>query len=199
MCWVALDRLLEIHRVLPFDANVAMWLRERDRIREEVDRKGFDADLNSYVAYYGSKRPDASLLLLARYGYVSPSDPRMIGTCSFIEQHLSNGGLLYRYPPGPSSDGVDGEEGYFALCSFWLIEYLSLAGQQKRAVELFERLLSLANDVGLYAEEFSPKDRSLRGNFPQAFTHIGLITAALALAAAERQGDRSGDRRLDAA
>lgn len=199
MCWVALDRLLEIHRTLPFDADAERWSRERERIREEIDANGFDADLNSYVAYYGSRQPDASLLLLARYGYVSPTDPRMVGTCSFIERQLSVDGLLYRYPPGSDSDGVGGEEGFFALCSFWLIEYLSLANQQERAIELFARLLGLANDVGLYAEEFSPDDHALRGNFPQAFTHIGLITAALALARAKRKGDGSGDRRLDAA
>jgi GH15 family glucan-1,4-alpha-glucosidase len=198
MCWVALDRLLQIHRSLPFDTNVEVWVRERERIREDIDKNGFDTQLNTYVAYYGGKQPDASLLLLARHGYVAANDPRMIGTCSFIEKHLRTDALLYRYRPNADADGVDGEEGFFALCSFWLIEYLSLAGQRARATELFEQLLSFANDVGLYAEEFSAQDRSLRGNFPQAFTHIGLITAALALQS-ESQGGRRGDGSRDAA
>ncbi len=198
MCWVALDRLLQIHRSLPFDTNVEVWVRERERIREDIDKNGFDTQLNTYVAYYAGKQPDASLLLLARHGYVAANDPRMIGTCSFTEKHLRTDALLYRYPPNADADGVDGEEGFFALCSFWLIEYLSLAGQRARATELFEQLLSFANDVGLYAEEFSAQDRSLRGNFPQAFTHIGLITAALALQS-ESQGGRRGDGSRDAA
>jgi GH15 family glucan-1,4-alpha-glucosidase len=199
MCWVALDRLLEIHGILSFDANVEAWVRERDLIREDIEKNAFDADLNAYVAYYGSKQPDASLLLLARHGYVAADDPRMVGTCSFIEKHLRTQALLYRYPPDPNADGVGGAEGFFALCSFWLVDYLSLAGQRARAVGFFEQLLGLANDVGLYAEEFSPHDYSLRGNFPQAFTHIGLITAALSLARREREGERCGNGSLNAA
>jgi GH15 family glucan-1,4-alpha-glucosidase len=199
MCWVALDQLLRIHRTLPFDADVEKWRLERDRIREDVERHGFDTDSNTYVAHYGSEQPDASLLLLSRYGFIAADDPRMVGTCRFIERHLSVNGLLYRYPPNERSDGVQGEEGFFALCSFWLVEYLCAAGQRVRAIELFERLVSLANDVGLYAEEFSPTDYSLRGNFPQAFTHIGLITAALALSESTKQGEQSDCGRRDAA
>jgi GH15 family glucan-1,4-alpha-glucosidase len=200
MCWVALDQLLQIHRTLPLRANVEAWELERERIREDVDKNGFDRDLNTYVAYYGSSQPDASLLLLSRYGYIAPRDPRMTGTCAFIERYLSVDGLLYRYPTSEQNDGVAGVEGFFALCSFWLVEYLSAAGQRRRAIELFERLLSLANDVGLYAEEFSSTDCSLRGNFPQAFTHIGVITAALAITNGEKQeGEVCGDSRRDAA
>jgi GH15 family glucan-1,4-alpha-glucosidase len=200
MCWVALDQLLQLHRDLPFDADVRAWHHERQRIREDVETNGFDANLNAYVAYYGSKQPDASLMLLARYGYVEPRDPRMLGTCAFIESQLSVNGLLYRYPAEQGSDGLGGSEGFFALCSFWLVEYLSAAGERGRATELFERLLRLANDVGLYAEEFDSEDGSLRGNFPQAFTHLGLITAALALdRSAAQEGDERGNGRLDAA
>ena len=190
MCWVALDQLLQIDRTLPFDADVEMWQLERDRIRQDVEKHGFNTDLNAYVAHYGSGQPDASLLLLSRYGYIAADDPRMVGTCRFIERHLSVNGLLYRYPPNQRSDGVEGAEGFFALCSFWLVEYLCAAGQRSRAIELFERLVSLANDVGLYAEEFSSTDYSLRGNFPQAFTHIGLITAALALSKSAKRGEQ---------
>lgn len=199
MCWLALERLLHVHRTLPFDADVEAWRRERERIREDVDQHGYDRELNAYVAYYGSGHPDASLLLLARHGYVDADDPRMQGTCAFVEKHLRKGPLLYRYPPNPGSDGIAPAEGFFALCSFWLVEYLSLAGQRERAVEIFEQLLHLSNDVGLYAEEFSPEDHSLQGNFPQAFTHIGLITAALALAKVERRSEGSGDHNRHAA
>jgi GH15 family glucan-1,4-alpha-glucosidase len=185
MCWVALDRLVELNGLLGMPASSDRLRGIGGQIREEMDRRGFDAGLNSYVGYFGGRDPDASLLLLARYGYIRPDDPRMLGTVACIERMLTvRDGLLYRYPAGAGYDGVPGSENAFALCSFWLVDYLARLGDVRRACALFERLLVLANDVGLYAEEFGAEDGRPLGNFPQAFSHVGLITAALALSQA---------------
>ncbi|HZP86194.1 MAG TPA: glycoside hydrolase family 15 protein [Burkholderiales bacterium] len=187
MCWVALDRLVQLEGRLRLSDSCEAMRTTRDRIRADIEANGFDPKLNSYVGYYGGQDPDASLLLLARYGYLHADDPRMVGTVRYIEQRLSvAGGLLYRYPPGGQYDGVRGPENLFAICSFWLVDYLARLGDVTRARNLFERLLGLANDVGLYAEEFSASDFAPLGNFPQAFSHVGLITAALSLDQAQR-------------
>ncbi len=190
MCWVALDRMIKLHERVALPAACADMPEIRQRIREAIDAHGFDAKRNSYVGYFGGTEPDASLLLLARYGYLAADDPRMVGTVRYIEQRLSvDEGLLYRYPPDTGYDGVRGTENLFLICSFWLVDYLARAGSIDRAQRLFERLVRLGNDVGLYAEEVSARDESPVGNFPQAFSHVGLITAALALAQAQ-QGKR---------
>jgi GH15 family glucan-1,4-alpha-glucosidase len=181
MCWVALDRLLALHELKGLRIDAGRVARERSAIRADLDARGYDEELGGYVGYYGGTEPDASLLLLARHGYLDPRDPRMIGTCRMIERRLDCEGLVYRYPGGAGYDGLVSTENPFGICSFWLVEYLARAGEVERAIERFERLLGLSNDVGLYAEMFHREDGRPWGNFPQAFTHVGLVTAALAI------------------
>ncbi|MGE5523815.1 MAG: glycoside hydrolase family 15 protein [Rhodospirillaceae bacterium] len=181
MCWTALDRLLQLDAALALGIDRDACTAERERVRSDIEAHGFNTALGSYVGYYGGTAADASLLLMARYGYIEAHDPRMLGTCRYIERTLAVNGLLYRYPPGGAYDGVAGEENLFAICSFWMVDYLARLGDVDRATALFERLLALANDVGLYAEELDARTLSPLGNFPQAFTHVGLITAALSI------------------
>jgi GH15 family glucan-1,4-alpha-glucosidase len=189
MCWVALDRLVKLDERLDLWVDAEGFRSEREAIRKDIEQNGFHADVESYVGFYGGDAADASLLLLARYGFLAADDPRMVGTYRHIERTLGVDGLLYRYPPGPAYDGVGGSENLFGICSFWLIDYLARLGEVDKACALFEKMLGYANDVGLYAEELHAETREPLGNFPQAFTHVGLITAALALQQAE-QGRR---------
>jgi GH15 family glucan-1,4-alpha-glucosidase len=181
LCWAALDRLLELHskgHIRGADAD--RFAETRGRIRSEIEARGFRADLGSYTQQYGGEQVDASLLLLPWYGYTPAGSARMAGTWRRIEAQLSAGrGLLYRYPESRQVG-----EGAFGICGFWAVEYLSLGGNSlQAALGLFERQLSFANDVGLYAEEIDPQTGTALGNFPQAFTHVGLINAALSLQA----------------
>jgi GH15 family glucan-1,4-alpha-glucosidase len=186
MCWTALDRLLKLNDRIGLPIDAARLSAERQAIRDDIERNAFDESLGSYVGYYGGKAPDATLLLMARYGYIPADDPRMVNTYRRVERELGVDGLLYRYPPGGSYDGVPGGENLFGICTFWLIDYLARLGEIDKAEKLFERMLGYANDVGLYAEELDAKTKAPRGNFPQAFTHVGLITAALAVDQAQR-------------
>jgi GH15 family glucan-1,4-alpha-glucosidase len=181
MCWVAMDRLLAMNRRIGLGLDSAFLERECAEMREEIEARGFDAGLGSYVGYYGGNSPDASLLLLARHGYQKPGHPRMDGTFRFIEKRLSCNGLLRRYPLDTCYDGVPGSENMFAPCSFWAAEYLANCGRRKEAIALFERLLGCANDVGLFAEEIEAATGKPAGNFPQAFTHVSMISAATAI------------------
>lgn len=183
MCWVALDRLLKLASMRKLRVPVAQFRRERDAIEDAVERRGFNKELNSYVGEFDGSLPDASLLLAARSGYRRADDPRMQGTYELIQDRLAADGLLYRYFPG--SDGLPGREGAFGIAGFWAVEYLALAGRVAEARERFEDLLGRANDLGLYAEEIDPVSGAALGNFPQAFTHVGLIAAALAIYRAE--------------
>jgi GH15 family glucan-1,4-alpha-glucosidase len=177
MCWVALDEL----RRLKLVPNPEAIDRECQAIRADIEAHGFDAARNSYVAWYGGAEADASLLLLARHGYCKPEHPRMLGTYRFVSAQLSRNGLLRRYRPEGSDDGVPGSENMFAACSFWAAEYLANCGERGEARRLFERLLHCANDVGLYAEEIVADTGEPIGNFPQAFSHVSMISAATAL------------------
>jgi GH15 family glucan-1,4-alpha-glucosidase len=182
MCWTALDRLLQLHEMIGLRIDAPAFRRARDEIREDIEAHGYDAALQSYVGFYGGPYADASLLLMARYGYIEADYPRMVGTWRYIERTLSVDGLLYRYQSaGGAYDGLQGEENLFAICTFWLVDYLARLGEVDQAMALFDKLLGLANDVGLYAEEFDAKTQAPLGNFPQAFTHVGLITAALSI------------------
>ncbi len=185
MCWTALDRALTLHEQIGLPIDADQLRREREALRCDIDQHGFDASLNSYVGYYGGQDADASLLLIPRMGYLAADDPKMRGTLEHIERQLGVDGLLYRYPPGPDYDGVAGCENLFVICCFWRVQCLADLGRTGEARELFERLLKLANPVGLYAEELDDESFALRGNFPQAFSHAGLIAAALALDRAE--------------
>ncbi len=180
MAWVALDRLVRIAELDGRVGDVANWRAARDEIRDVVERDGVDPDSQSFVQYAGSQALDASNLMIPIVGFVSHADPRAKVTADRIADELSADGFVYRYVTD-GVDGLSGEEATFAICSFWLVECLARAGEQERARELFERLLGFCNDVGLLAEEIDPHSGELIGNFPQAFSHLGLIQAAIAL------------------
>ncbi len=192
MCWVALERLLGLVEAGALTARAApRWRRERDAIRAEVEARGFDRRLGSYVSVLGGRDVDASLLLLGLYGYVAPDDPRMLGTARRIREVLGEGPLLRRYPT-EWDDGVGGPEGAFGACCFWEVELLARAGLRAEAHERMQALLELATDLGLYAEELDPPSGAALGNFPQAFTHLALISAAVRLEACDRVGSARG-------
>ncbi len=193
MCWVALDRLIRLHEKEQLQAPASEFAVQRDAIGREIEEHGYNEQLGSYVAELGGDEVDASLLLLGLHGYADPASDRMRGTCAVIRERLGVDGLLYRYPP--DSDGLPGREGAFGICSFWACQLLAMQGETADATAEFEHLLSFANDVGLFAEEIDPESGAALGNFPQAFTHIGLINAALALAGASLPD--AGDLRID--
>ncbi|MFB6991108.1 glycoside hydrolase family 15 protein [Streptomyces sp. NPDC056178] len=184
MAWVAADRAvrsLEKNPSLAGDAD--RWRVMRDAVHREVCEKGFDPVRNTFTQSYGSRNLDAATLLIARTGFLPPDDPRMIGTVDAVREELGSGCLVRRYSTdGSSIDGLPGSEGAFLACSFWLADALLLTGRAKEAGELFEQLLTLRNDVGLLAEEYDITGRRQLGNFPQAFSHIGLVGTAMALA-----------------
>ena len=185
MCWLALDRTLHLANHHGIEArDLATWKRELDLISESLRREGFNRQLGAYVQQYGSDKADASLLRLPLMGVIGAEHPRMRGTIALIEKQLLRNGLLYRYPPG--EDGIAEHEGTFTACSFWLIENYILQGRLAEAEEMFRHVLSFANDVGLMAEELDPDTGEQLGNFPQGFTHIGLINAAVRLQKAKR-------------
>ncbi|MGX1547452.1 glycoside hydrolase family 15 protein [Streptomyces adustus] len=184
MVWVAADRAvrtLEEHPDLPGDPGA--WRALRDEVHREVCEKGYDPERNTFTQYYGSRELDAALLLIPRVGFLPPEDPRVIGTVDAVRAELGHGGFVRRYDAEDTPvDGLPGGEGAFLACSFWLADALHLTGRTQEARELFERLLGLTNDVGLLAEEYDPVAGRQLGNFPQAFSHIGLVNTALALA-----------------
>ncbi|MFD3840610.1 glycoside hydrolase family 15 protein [Streptomyces sp. NPDC058642] len=190
MVWVAADRAvraLEAYPELSGDADG--WRALRDEVHGEVCEKGYDPERNTFTQYYGSLELDASLLLIPRVGFLPPDDPRVVGTVDAIRAELDHGGLVRRYSvEGMPVDGLPGGEGAFLACSFWLADALHMTGRTKEARDLFERLLALTNDVGLLAEEYDPVAGVQLGNFPQAFSHIGLVNTALALFGGEEAG-----------
>jgi GH15 family glucan-1,4-alpha-glucosidase len=183
MVWVAADRAvrtLEENPELPGDLEG--WRTLREDVHREVCEKGYDPERNTFTQYYGSRELDAALLLMPRVGFLPPDDPRVIGTIDAIREELGHGGFLRRYSTdGTTVDGLPGEEGTFLVCSFWLADALQMTGRTKEARELFERLVALTNDVGLLSEEYDPVEERQLGNFPQAFSHVGLVNTALAL------------------
>jgi len=178
MCWVALDRGIRLADKRGFPADRAKWIDVRDRIYRDVMRCGWDHERRSFVQAYGSHALDASALILPLVFFLSPTDPRMQSTIERIQSGLASDALVFRYLQNEGApDGLSGEEGTFTLCSFWLVEALTRAGRLEEARLIFEKILSYANHLGLYAEELSVTGEHL-GNFPQAFAHIGLISAA---------------------
>jgi GH15 family glucan-1,4-alpha-glucosidase len=178
MAWVAFDRAVKIVERFGLDGHLERWRRIRADIHSEVCHEGFDAGRNTFVQYYGSTDLDASLLLIPLVGFLPRDDPRVRGTAEAIESGLMRDGLVQRYLTGSEVDGLPAGEGVFLPCSFWLVDNLALLGRKAHAVALFERLLSLCNDVGLIAEEYDVHQRRLLGNFPQALTHVALINSA---------------------
>jgi GH15 family glucan-1,4-alpha-glucosidase len=182
MCWVALERAIALADRLEATHRVREWVHTRDQIREAILRQGWNEKVGAFTQSFGSEDLDASNLMLSLVGFLPPDDPRVLATINATESRLTDKrGLVYRYR---NCDGLDGEEGTFLLCTFWLAQALALAGQPTRAQVVFERAAAFANDVGLLAEEVDPSSGELLGNFPQAFSHIGLINAAWAISQA---------------
>ncbi len=183
MVWVAADRAVRTLEENPqLDGNLDGWRELRDEVHREVCEKGYDAERNTFTQSYGSRELDAALLLIPRVGFLPGDDPRVIGTIDAIRDELSHEGFLRRYTTdGTTVDGLPGDEGAFLVCSFWLADALHMAGRTEEARKLFEQVAGVANDVGLLAEEYDPVSGRQLGNFPQAFSHIGLVNTALAL------------------
>jgi len=197
MAWVAFDRAVKSIDQYGYKGPREHWARIRGRICEDVIAEGYDGARNTFVQYYGGSDIDASLLLIPQLGFLPPEDPRVIGTIEAIERELVVDGLVMRYPTRSGTDGLPVGEGAFLVCSFWLANSLALIGRRPEAVALFERLLALRNDLGLLAEEYDPRAKRFLGNFPQAFSHIGLINTAAHLAEDEAaSADRGADQGL---
>lgn len=181
MCWVALDRGVRLADKRSFPGNRGRWLEERDRIYEEIMTRGWSDKRCSFVQHYGTDALDASNLLLSQTFFIAPNDPRMESTLNAILESLVSDSLVYRYQVGSGApDGLSGKEGTFNMCTFWLAEALTRAGRLDEARLIFEKMLSYSNHVGLFSEETGPSGEAL-GNFPQAFTHMSLISAAFNL------------------
>ena len=178
MAWVAFDRAIKTIECCGAEGPTDHWRHLRDAIHDEVCRKGYDSQRNSFVQSFGSRYLDASLLYLPLAGFVRADDPRMLGTVAAIEQDLLHDGFLRRYPPDPEIDNLPPGEGTFLACNFWYVDNLAMQGRHDEAREHFESLLGLCNDVGLLSEEYDPKSQCLVGNFPQAFSHVGLVNTA---------------------
>jgi GH15 family glucan-1,4-alpha-glucosidase len=183
MAWVAMDRAVRSVEQYGLPGDAERWRKVRDQIHEQVCDRGFDAKLGTFTQSYGSKQLDASLLMIPIVGFLPPDDPRVVGTVAAIEAGLCVDGFVRRYTPDPKGavDGLPPGEGVFLACTFWLADNYALLGRVDEAEELFERLLSLRNDVGLLAEEYDPLKRKMLGNFPQAFSHVALVNTALNL------------------
>ncbi len=181
MAWVALDRAVKHYEKYDGAGDVKRWRKNRDTLRKQILTKGFNKKLNSFTQSYGSKVLDASCLRLVLVGFLPATDPRMKGTIEAIEKTLMPNGLVRRYDTGKSKDGLKGSEGTFLACSFWMVICLHQLGRIDDAQRLFERLLSLCNDVGLISEEYDPVKKRMLGNFPQALSHLALVHAAFTL------------------
>jgi GH15 family glucan-1,4-alpha-glucosidase len=192
MAWVAVDRMVKAVERFGLEGPVERWRSLRAKIHEEVCRKGFDRERNTFVQYYGGRELDASLLMIPLVGFLPPSDARVKGTLAAIERDLMADGFVLRYRTKPDVDALPPGEAAFLACSFWLADNLALSGRKEDAQRLFERLLSLCNDVGLLSEGYDPGNKRLLGNFPQALSHLALVNTACNLSrdrgpAADRQ------------
>ena len=159
------------------------WRALREEVRQEVLTRGYDSERGTFVQHYGTKEVDASLLLIPKVGFLPPDDPRVLGTIRAVEEDLMHEGLLLRYRTGSGVDGLTGDEHPFLACSFWLVSAYAGAGRDEEAHTLMKRLVSLSTDLGLMAEEYDPVRERMVGNFPQAFSHLALISAAVRLGA----------------
>jgi len=186
MAWVAFDRAIKGVEAFGLDGPVQRWRKIRADIAADIDKHGFDHELNSFVRSYGSKDLDASLLLIPAVGFAPPGDPRVRGTVEAIEKGLMRDGVVLRYDTSSADDGLPPSEGAFLACSFWLADAYVLLGRHDDARVLFERLVALANDVGLLSEEYDTDAKRLVGNFPQAFSHIALVNTAFNLTRSEK-------------
>ncbi|OFX25537.1 MAG: glucoamylase [Anaeromyxobacter sp. RBG_16_69_14] len=189
MCWVAVDRGIRIATKRSFPAPLARWYEVRDAIYQDIFESFWEPSRRCFVQYKGAKTTDAAMLLMPLMKFISPTDPRWLSTLRAIEQDLVEDSLVFRYRPGTAApDGLMGEEGTFNMCSFWYVEALARAGDVDQARFIFEKMLGYANHLGLYSEELGPRAEHL-GNFPQAFSHLALISAAHCL---DREMDAAG-------
>ncbi len=184
LCWVALDRLIQLHEAGQLSLDLDRYRAERDAIRAEIEAHGYNPMLESYTEVFDGDEIGASALVLPMYGYIEANAPRMRSTFAAVERRLGRGALVYRYL-GDTDDGMPPGEGAFGMCSFWAAECAALMGDLQQANERFAELLGYANDVGLFAEEIAPATGAALGNFPQGFSHVGLINAALTIAECE--------------
>ncbi|HWF08346.1 MAG TPA: glycoside hydrolase family 15 protein [Bryobacteraceae bacterium] len=192
MAWVGFDRVVRTIEEFGLPGPVDEFRRARQAVREEIETRGFDRDLNSFVQSFGGKELDASLLLIPTVGFLKCDDPRVKATVARIEKCLLHDGFVARYDSRTGVDGLPGGEGVFLACSFWLVDSYILQGRHDEARRLFERLLALRNDVGLLSEEYDPAGKRLLGNFPQAFSHVALVNSALNLTRAKKPAEHRG-------
>jgi GH15 family glucan-1,4-alpha-glucosidase len=179
-CWIALDRAIRVAARRGKPANIARWTAERDAIYQQIMDRGWNPRKGAFTQHYGSDLLDASLLLMPLMGFVAPRDPMWLSTLEAMDAELVSDSLVYRYNPGASPDGLRGHEGTFSLCSFWYVDALARAGRLQDAELTFQKMLTYANHLGLYSEEIGLTGEQL-GNFPQAFSHLSLINAAINL------------------
>jgi GH15 family glucan-1,4-alpha-glucosidase len=194
MSWVAYDRAIRGVEDFGLAGPIEEWRSTRDAIRGEILEHGWSERRKAFVQYYGGEALDASLLLVPLVGFLPPDDPRVVSTVEAIQRDLVEDGLVLRYRPEETSDGLAGREGTFLVCSFWLADALCMIGRLDEAQALFENLLALRNDVGLLAEEYDPLARRQLGNFPQAFSHIGIVNTANNLVSARGPAEQRAER-----
>jgi GH15 family glucan-1,4-alpha-glucosidase len=196
MTWVAFDRAVKCVEQWALEGPTDHWRDLRHQVRTEIEERGFDPERNTFTQSYDSPALDAALLLIPQVGFLPPSDERVLGTIEAVERELSiDDNLILRYRPEVTDDGLPGGEGAFLLCAFWMVDALAMTGRRDEARRRFEYLLGLRNDVGLLAEEYDPVSRRMLGNFPQAFSHLGLIASAYNLIPGARgpAADRATD------
>ena len=184
LCWVAMDRAIRLAEDTSMPGDVRQWRTVREEIRQAILTRGYNSGVGAFTQAFDSPALDASALLIPLVGFLPASDPRVQSTVRRIQQQLTSDGLVYRYR---ADDGLPGGEATFAICSFWMVDNLALAGRLRAARELFEKVTSYANDVGLLAEEIRPSTGELLGNFPQGFTHLALIRSAVMITEAEQR------------
>jgi GH15 family glucan-1,4-alpha-glucosidase len=194
MCWVAFDRGLKSCEHFDYEGSIDRWKRVREEIHRDICEHGYDRERNTFVQHYGGRALDASVLLIPQTGFLPADDPRFRGTVEAIERELLHEGFVRRYSTDEVDDGVGGDEGAFLACSFWLADAYAMLGRLDDAAALFERLLAVRNDLGLMAEEYDPVARRLLGNFPQGFSHIGLINTAFNLVNARGPAQQRAER-----
>jgi GH15 family glucan-1,4-alpha-glucosidase len=198
MAWVAFDRAVKAVEAFGRPGPVERWRRLRDTIHADICRNGYSEEKGAFAQYFGGRTLDASLLLMAEVGFLPPEDPRFRGTVEAIERELMTDGLVHRYQTEERVDGLPPGEGAFLACSFWLADAYGMMGRHGDAERLFERLLSLRNDLGLLAEEYDPGAKRQLGNFPQGFSHIGLVNTANNLISSRGPAEQRADRQTPA-
>jgi GH15 family glucan-1,4-alpha-glucosidase len=189
MAWVAFDRAVKLAEACKYspDDQLERWRKIRDQIHREVCERGYNPNKKAFTQFYGSDALDASLLMMPRVGFLPPSDERVRGTIEAVERELMQDGFVLRYRTTDEHvDGLPGREGVFLPCSFWLANCLHFIGRTEDAKKMFERLLTLRNDLGLLSEEYDPIEKRQLGNFPQAFTHLAMVNTARILSGHEK-------------